>query len=50
MYAEGRWTPDQIADRLDSTVGQERMPLLDQLETYRKAAEAKAAAEAGAAG
>jgi NAD(P)-dependent dehydrogenase (short-subunit alcohol dehydrogenase family) len=46
VFAEGRWTPDAIADRLDSTVGQERMPLLDQLEEYRKAAEAKAADEA----
>ena len=46
MYADGRWTPEEIAARLDSTVGQERMPLLDQLEAYRKAAEAKAAAEA----
>jgi NAD(P)-dependent dehydrogenase (short-subunit alcohol dehydrogenase family) len=45
MYADGRWTPESIAARLDSTVGQERMPLLDQLEAYRKAAEAKAAAE-----
>ena len=45
MYADGRWTPEQIAQRLDSTVGQERMPLLDQLEAYRKAAEEKAAAE-----
>ena len=50
VYADGRWTPEQIAVRLDSTVGQERMPLLDQLEAYRKAAEAKAAAEATAAG
>jgi NAD(P)-dependent dehydrogenase (short-subunit alcohol dehydrogenase family) len=51
VYADGRWTPEQIAARLDSTVGQERMPLLDQLEAYRKAAEAKAAAEAaGTAG
>jgi NAD(P)-dependent dehydrogenase (short-subunit alcohol dehydrogenase family) len=47
VYADGRWTPETIAERLDSTVGQERMPLLDQLEEYRKAAEAKAAAEAG---
>jgi NAD(P)-dependent dehydrogenase (short-subunit alcohol dehydrogenase family) len=43
VYADGRWTPEQIAARLDSTVGQERMPLLDQLEAYRKAAETKAA-------
>lgn len=46
VYADGRWTPEQIAARLDSTVGQERMPLLDQLEEYRRAAEAKAASEA----
>jgi NAD(P)-dependent dehydrogenase (short-subunit alcohol dehydrogenase family) len=46
VYADGRWTPEDIAARLDSTVGQERMPLLDQLEAYRKAAEAKAASEA----
>ncbi|HVX21820.1 MAG TPA: SDR family oxidoreductase [Acidimicrobiales bacterium] len=38
MYAEGRWTPDQIAARLDSTVGQERMGLIDKLEEYRQAA------------
>jgi NAD(P)-dependent dehydrogenase (short-subunit alcohol dehydrogenase family) len=49
VYADGRWTPEAIAARLDSTVGQERMPLLDQLEAYRKAAEGKAAAEAGVA-
>ena len=38
MYAEGRWTPEQIAARLDSTVGQERMGLIDKLEEYRQAA------------
>lgn len=47
VYADGRWTPEQIAARLDSTVGQERMPLLDQLEEYRKAAEAAKAAKEG---
>ncbi len=50
MYAEGRWSVEAIADRLDSAIGQERMPLLDQLEGYRKAAEAKAAGEAAAPG
>ncbi len=50
VYADGRWTPEEIAARLDSTVGQERMPLLDQLEAYRKAAEVKAAAETAGAG
>jgi NAD(P)-dependent dehydrogenase (short-subunit alcohol dehydrogenase family) len=48
VYSDGRWTPEEIAERLDSTVGQERMPLLDQLEAYRKAAEEKAAAEKAA--
>jgi hypothetical protein len=43
----GGGRPQDIAARLDSTVGQERMPLLDQLEAYRKAAEAKAAVETG---
>jgi NAD(P)-dependent dehydrogenase (short-subunit alcohol dehydrogenase family) len=32
MYADSRWTPGAIADSLDGTVGQERMPLLDLLE------------------
>jgi hypothetical protein len=38
MYAEGRWTPEEIAARLDSTVGQERMGLIDRLEDLRRAA------------
>jgi NAD(P)-dependent dehydrogenase (short-subunit alcohol dehydrogenase family) len=38
MYADGRWTPEEIAARLDSTVGQERMGLIDQLEKMRAAA------------
>ena len=25
MWADGRWTPEQIADRLDANIGQERM-------------------------
>jgi NAD(P)-dependent dehydrogenase (short-subunit alcohol dehydrogenase family) len=45
MYADGRWTPEEIAARLDATVGQERLPLLDQLEEYRKAAAAKASSD-----
>lgn len=31
MYADGRWTPEEIARRLPGTVGQERMPGLDRL-------------------
>lgn len=41
MYAESRWTPQEIEARLDSTVGVERLGIIDQLEEYRKAAEAK---------
>lgn len=46
MHTETRWTPQEIASRLDSDVGQERMGLIDQLEEYRLAAE-KAKAEKG---
>ena len=38
MWADGRWTPEQIAARLDGTVGQERMSLIDRLEQMRQAA------------
>jgi NAD(P)-dependent dehydrogenase (short-subunit alcohol dehydrogenase family) len=38
VWAEGRWTPEQIAERLDGTVGQERMPMIDRLEQMRHAA------------
>jgi NAD(P)-dependent dehydrogenase (short-subunit alcohol dehydrogenase family) len=38
MYAPERWTPEEIATRIDSTVGQERMALLDQIEARRAAA------------
>jgi len=40
MWAEGRWTPQQIADRIDGAVGVERMGLIDRLEAYRAAAAA----------
>jgi NAD(P)-dependent dehydrogenase (short-subunit alcohol dehydrogenase family) len=46
MYADGRWTPEQIAAQLDSTVGQERMPLLDLME--QMAARKQEAENAGA--
>jgi NAD(P)-dependent dehydrogenase (short-subunit alcohol dehydrogenase family) len=45
MYTDGRWTPAEIARRLDSSIGQEPMPILAQLEAYRRAA--AAAAETG---
>jgi NAD(P)-dependent dehydrogenase (short-subunit alcohol dehydrogenase family) len=40
MYTDGRWTPEQIEARLGSTVGQEEMPFLAELEARRQAAEA----------
>jgi NAD(P)-dependent dehydrogenase (short-subunit alcohol dehydrogenase family) len=38
MTTEGRWTPEDIARRLDSEVGQEKMGLIERAEAYRKAA------------
>ena len=40
MFAEGRWTPEQIAARLDASVGVEEMPFLRELEARRAAAAA----------
>jgi len=37
MRTEGRWTPQQIAERFDE-VGQERMGMIDRLEKMRRAA------------
>jgi hypothetical protein len=39
MFTKGRWTPQEIAERLDGNIGQERMWLIDKLEEYRRAAE-----------
>lgn len=41
MYKDGRWTPEEIAARLPTTVRQERMGLIDRLEEMRRAAAAK---------
>jgi NAD(P)-dependent dehydrogenase (short-subunit alcohol dehydrogenase family) len=38
MYKDGRWTPEEIAERIDTTVGQERMGLLERLEAMKAAA------------
>jgi NAD(P)-dependent dehydrogenase (short-subunit alcohol dehydrogenase family) len=38
MWAEGRWTPEEIAARIDSNIGQERMAMIDRLEAMRAAA------------
>ena len=35
MWADGRWTPEQIAERLDDNIGQERMAMIDRLEQMR---------------
>jgi NAD(P)-dependent dehydrogenase (short-subunit alcohol dehydrogenase family) len=40
MTTEGRWTPEEIAKRLDSEVGVEKMGLIERAEAYRKAAAA----------
>ncbi|MDQ0775389.1 NAD(P)-dependent dehydrogenase (short-subunit alcohol dehydrogenase family) [Streptomyces aurantiacus] len=45
-YAEGRWTPERIADFLPGTVGVDPMPLLAQVEEMERAARsAKRSAE-----
>jgi hypothetical protein len=38
MYTDGRWTPEEIAARLDSTVGQEKMPAIERLEAMAQSA------------
>jgi len=38
MWADGRWTPEEIAARLDDNIGQERMAMIDRLEQMRQAA------------
>jgi NAD(P)-dependent dehydrogenase (short-subunit alcohol dehydrogenase family) len=38
MWAEGRWTPEEIAARIDGNIGQERMAMLDRLDASRQAA------------
>lgn len=38
MYNDERWTPELIAERLDSTVGIEKMPFLAKVEEMRAAA------------
>jgi hypothetical protein len=41
MFTEQRWTPEEIATRLDGEVGVERLGIIDKLEEYRLAAAAK---------
>jgi len=41
MKKQGRWTPEEIAARIDDGIGVERMPILDMLDTMAAAAAAK---------
>jgi len=41
MYKDGRWTPEEIEQRLPSSVGAEKMGLIERLEMMKKAAAAK---------
>ena len=41
MKKQGRWTPDEIAARIDDGIGAERLPILDMLDTMAAAAAAK---------
>ena len=38
MYGDGRWTPELIAERLPSTVGVEKLPLIEKVKEMREAA------------
>ncbi len=38
MYKDGRWDPEEIAERLDAQIGVEKMPLIYRLEAMAKAA------------
>jgi NAD(P)-dependent dehydrogenase (short-subunit alcohol dehydrogenase family) len=47
MYTDGRWTPEQIAASLPSTVGVEKMPIFDILEEMARKAREQRAEEGG---
>ncbi|MDG2304949.1 MAG: SDR family oxidoreductase [Candidatus Binatia bacterium] len=38
MFKDGRWSPGEIAERLDGQIGVEKMPMIDRLEAMAKAA------------
>ena len=38
MVKEGRWTPEEISEQIDGTVGIEKMGMIDRLEAMAKAA------------
>jgi NAD(P)-dependent dehydrogenase (short-subunit alcohol dehydrogenase family) len=45
MWKDGAWTAQEIADRLDTMLGQEPMPIIERLQTMVKAAAEKKARE-----
>ena len=38
MFKDGRWSPAEIAEKLDGQIGVEKMPMIDRLEAMAKAA------------
>jgi NAD(P)-dependent dehydrogenase (short-subunit alcohol dehydrogenase family) len=42
MATDGRWTPEDIAKRIDDEIGQEKMGLIDRIEQMKAAADAGA--------
>jgi NAD(P)-dependent dehydrogenase (short-subunit alcohol dehydrogenase family) len=47
MWKDGAWSAEEIADKLDTLVGQEPMPILERLQTMAKAAAEKKSRESG---
>lgn len=39
MFAQGRWSPEEIEARIDANVGQERMGMIDRLDAMKAAAD-----------
>jgi hypothetical protein len=46
ISTDGRWTPEELAERIPTEVGTDRLPMLDYIDMMK----ARAAAEAPAAG
>lgn len=47
MWTDGRWTPAEIAARLDDAVGQEEMPIIAKMDAWAAERAAKKATESG---
>ncbi|HVU73708.1 MAG TPA: SDR family oxidoreductase [Mycobacteriales bacterium] len=47
MFKDGRWTPEEIAEKLPASIGTDRLPMLDYIDMMaaKRAAAEKAAAE-----